>query len=232
MNTLLLLAFAASSSFAQTGPQASADNCVRLRLLAPRAQTSRQWSATGSFANRTDNLKPGTPSYGSGGGLEVEIPVTKKGTSLVAGVSGIDHYRTYPSGSVWKQDRVRSFPLTLGVLQKIGRVGWTDGQGEKGFVLEPHVNAGVGVAGVTTFVGPTNEPQPYSNGVIETRAPVLPMPWVGVGARGTANKGLAVGLEARRYAVVGSAAPQGGTYLFLTLTAEPKLTGKLKRRAR
>lgn len=225
MKALLLLALALPAS-AQVDPSG-------FRLLPPAASAKRDVSVTASYASRyPDTFKPGTPSYGVGGGVEVEVPVTRRGTSVIAGISGIDHYRTYPAGGAFKQDRVRSLPLTLGVLQKLGRAGWGDALGERGVFVEPHVGAGVGVAGVTTFVGPTAEPQPYANGVIETRAPVLPMPWVSAGARLTASKGLALGLEARRYRVLqpNEVSPHGGTYLFLTLTAEPRLTRRLKRR--
>lgn len=200
------------------------------RVLPPSGLKSDAPSVTLGYANRfPDNfIKAG--SYGAGGGIEAEFPINNHGTSFVAGVSGVDSYSVYEEGGQWKQDRVRSFPLTVGALQKIGRVGWGDASG-KGFFVEPQIGAGVGVAGVTTFAGPTKDPEPYSNGEIESRQPVLPMPYVSAGLRAQPYKGVSLGLEARHYEVFGAAdGAHGGNYVFVSLTATPKLTGRLRKR--
>lgn len=203
----------------------------KVRVLPPSGAKTDAPSLTVSYANRfPDNFQRSGASYGAGGGAEVEFPMNNKGTAFVAGVSGVDSYKVYEEDGLWKQDRVRSFPVTVGVLQKIGRIGWGDALGERGFFLEPQVGAGVGVAGVTTFAGPTKDPEPYSNGKIETRQAVLPMPYVSSGIRAQAYKGIALGLEARHYQVIGAAdGAHGGTYVFATLTATPKLTKRLRK---
>lgn len=204
----------------------------RLRVLPPSGKKTDAPSVTASYANRfPDNFQKSGNSYGAGGGAEVEFPVNNKGTSFVAGVSGVDHYQVYEEDGQWKQDRVRSFPLSAGVLQKIGRIGWGDALGERGFFLEPQAGAGLGVAGVTTFAGPTKDPEPYSNGKIETRQAVLPMPYISSGIRAQSYKGVSLGLEARRYQVIGANdGAHGGTYVFVSLTATPKLTNRLRKK--
>ncbi len=201
------------------------------RILPPSGLKGDAPSVTLSYANRFPDNFIKKNSYGAGGGAELEFPLNNHGTSFVAGVSGVDNYKVYEEGGQWKQDRVRSFPLTVGAVQKIARIGWGDALGERGFFIEPQVGAGIGVAGVTTFAGPTKDPEPYSNGVIETRQPVLPMPYISAGLRAQPYKGISLGLEGRHYEVLGAAdGAHGGNYLFVSLTATPKLTARLKRR--
>lgn len=200
------------------------------RVLPASGRRADGVTLTGSYGGRVPDNFTKKGSYGASGGVEAELPLNDAGTHLVGGVTFFDHYRVYEQDGVWKQDRTRAFPLNVGVVQRIAKVGWGDALGERGVFLEPQVGAGLGSAGITTFAGPTADPEPWSNGVIESRTLALPTPYITAGVRAQLPRGMAVGLEARHYRVLGTGDKTwGGTYANLTLSATPSRLKKAKK---